>query len=57
MAEEETALTVGAIPSITSAFSAPRDPEEPGTGNVRVAAFPDRSFMVPPFKASDAVLS
>ena len=47
--DEETLSTVGAIPSITIALFAPREPDAPGDGRVRVTLLDALSLMVPLF--------
>tara|TARA_B100001964_G_C13686502_1_gene359867 strand:- start:51 stop:416 length:366 start_codon:yes stop_codon:yes gene_type:complete len=46
----------GAAPSITKALFAPSEFVAPGDGRVNVAAFPDVSVMVPPFRVKAFVL-
>ena len=46
-----TLLTVATIPSTTKALFAPKEPDSPGLGSVRVAALPAASFTVPLFSA------
>ena len=54
---EVTEETVGTIPSTTKALFAPRELVAPGEANVRVAAFPAPSLMVPLLSASALVLA
>ena len=42
-------FTTGAPPSIIIALFAPNDPSAPGAGNIKFAAFPYASVIVPPF--------
>ena len=49
--------TVGITPSIIIFLPDPREPEDPGVGNVKIAAFAFESLIVPPFSASAVVLA
>ena len=52
---ELTETTVGTLPSITMALLAPNEPEAPGDGNVKFAALPAASTMVPLFNSNALV--
>ena len=54
-AVDVTVFTMGAVPSTTMAFVAPKEPAVPGKGNVKTALFPLASLMVPPFKNNASV--
>ena len=47
--------TSGGVVSMTRDLLAPRDPEAPGSGRVRMAALPAASVIAPPLSASEVV--
>ena len=55
--ELPTDTMVGLWVSITIALLAPKEPDAPGDANVKVAAFPAASLIVPLFRASALVLA
>ena len=55
-ARNTDAIVGGAAPLITRALLAPRELVAPGAANVKVAALPTASFIVPPFNANADVL-
>ena len=55
LSEGENPVIVGIIPSITRFLLTPRDPEEPGDCNVRVASLVALSLMVPLFAEREFV--
>jgi hypothetical protein len=54
-AVELTAVTVGAVVSITIVVLALREPEAPGDANVSTALVPAALSMLPPFKVKELV--
>ena len=50
VASDDGAL--GVVVSIISALFAPKEPDAPGVAKVRVALFPETSFIVPLFNDS-----